>query len=204
MVGESSPVAPRLSDRWTSTRRQRPAALAPFHPMHALRADNESANDRIDASAAGGSAAALPAPRQTCTAHARERHTPWSSRCRAVASPSRIRSPTRSACRWTCGSRGQGRRFGGPGPGRPLSGALPRCAADGPVSRQRRRVGRDVATGAGSSGEGGTGRDREGIDGTSPSGVETLARMCCKSLSVCPHGAPRARRRMSRAAAGGV
>ena len=79
---------------------------------------------------------------------------------------------------------GQGRRFGGPGPGLPLSGALPRCAADGPVSRQRRRVGRDVATGAGSSGEDGTGRDREGIDGTSPSGVETLARMCCKSLSV--------------------
>ena len=89
---------------------------------------------------------------------------------------------------------GQGRRFGGPGPALPLSGALPRFAADGPVSRQRRRVGRDVATVAGSSRECGTGSDREGIDGTSPSGIETLARMCCKSLSGYALGAISSRR----------
>ena len=61
------------------------------------------------------------------------------------------------------------------------------------MSRQRRRVGRDVATVAGSSRECGTGSDREGIDGTSPSGVETLARTLADAgvaVLDCEHRTP--------------
>ena len=79
----------------------------------------------------------------------------------------------------------------GPGPTVRRSG--PWAAAVGrvaPVCGGRARVAPEAACRArrgdrgGIVGGGWHGRDREGIDGNSPSGVETLARMCCKSLSI--------------------
>ena len=78
--------------------------------------------------------------------------TPWSSQCRAVASPSRIRSPTRSTCRWTCGSRARA-------DGSAVRALGCRCRARCPGVR---RTGRFRARGGVSGATWRPGRDRRG------------------------------------------
>ena len=136
------------------------ASVTPPGPRGAARLPHRRSSHSVRAYGASSK------PSWPCAGRPSRSRAGWSACIPTIRSS---RCPTRRSTSRSSSSRG-------PGPGLPLSGALPQCAADGPVSRQRRRVGRDVATGAGSSGEGGTGRDREGIDGTSPSGVETLAR----------------------------